>query len=277
MPGFLFFMFKLLQLFRYYWRARTAYSMHSPSLYAFCRAVLDDTRSYYAFEEIEVWRQAMLQDGRAFHTVDLGAGSQTDQKPTRSISSIAKTSLSQPWKCRALFRTVVWWKPDLILEFGTSLGISTAYLAKASTSTPVITVDGSAGHLHLARQIWSNLGLETIVDRNQPFEEAIEHIPWSQYSRVLIYLDGDHRPDRVKLILQEIQEKATQPFMVIIDDIRWSKDMWTGWQEWTSTFHSGAWLDLYQAGIWIQDPAFLEPQIQTLIPARLKPIHQGWM
>jgi hypothetical protein len=53
--------------------------------------------------------------------------------------------------------------------------------------------------------------------------------------------------------------------------------MWAGWQTWRSAFHTGAWLDLYQVGIWIHDPAFLEPQVQTLIPSRLKPVHQGWI
>ncbi|MCF8236593.1 MAG: class I SAM-dependent methyltransferase [Saprospiraceae bacterium] len=270
-------MFKLIQLFTYYWQARTAYSMHSPLLYSFCREVLDDRRSFYAFEEIEIWRYHLLHESSELHVVDLGAGGQDALDQNRIVSSIAKTSLSPPWKCRYLFRMVLWWKPDLLLEFGTSLGVSTAYLAAASIHTPLITVDGSDSHLQLARKGWNKLGLDHIEEWNLSFQQAIQRIPWDQHGRILIYLDGDHRPARVLEILQTIQEKTRHPFLVIIDDIRWSDDMWAGWQEWRSAFQSGAWLDLYQVGIWIQDPAFLEPQIQTLIPSRLKPIHQGWI
>ncbi len=251
--------------------------MHSPVLYAFCRQVLDDRRTYYAFEEIEAWRQHLLHDHTEIDVVDHGTGRALEGSSNRMISQIAATSLSQPWKSRFLFRTVLWWKPQFILELGTSLGISSAYLSSASSSTRLVTVDGSANQLQTARKGWDLLGLKQIEAWHMTFQDAMKMIPWQRHDRMLIYLDGDHRPERVLEILRELHQKANQPFLVIIDDIRWSEDMWRGWQEWTKIFASGAWLDLFQVGIWIQDPVFLEPQDQTLIPSRLKPIHLGWI
>lgn len=251
--------------------------MHSPILYAFCEQVLDDDRHYYAFEEIEAWRAALVQDGRMLDILDLGTGRRMQPITRRTIWSVAEHSLSPPWKGQLLFRTISWWKPDLIVELGTSLGVSTAYLAKAGSRTPVVTIDGAEQLQQLAREGWTALGIQNITSFTAPFTEALLRIPWRDSQRPLIYLDGDHEPAKVQSLLQEIKLLANQPFLIVMDDIRSSTEMWTVWKDCKANFPSGAWLDLFEMGIWIHDPAFLQKQDQTLISRRFKPIRFGWI
>lgn len=270
-------MHQLLRFPAYYWRARTAFSMHSPILYAFCGQVLDDGRQFYAFEEIEAWRAALLSDDRTLDILDLGSGGRHQPVQQRAIRSVAEQSVSPPWKGRMLFRTMCWWKPDLIVELGTSLGISTAYLAMARSTTPVVTIDGAEQLHEIARKGWKDLDIRNITTITSSFSEALVQLPWRNSQRPAIYLDGDHDPTRVLALLEEIRLFANQPFLVIIDDIRWSSAMWTGWNQWQARFPYGAWVDLFQMGIWIHDPAFLQQQRQTLIPRQYKPFRLGWI
>ncbi len=277
LAGLSFFMFRLIQLLLYYWHARTAYSMHSPMLYSFCRQVLDDTRTFYAFIEMELWRKKLLVNQTEIQRVDLGAGNTNQSGGALTISHIAQTSLSQPWKCRYLFRIVLWWKPDLILELGTSLGVSAGYLASADKRCPLITLDGDPSFHQQARHGWQIFGLDHIQSQNCAFEDGLNNITWKDTRRLLVFLDGDHRPEKVEAILDHIYLRATKPFIVILDDIRWSPAMWAGWQRWQKKWSVGAWLDLFQGGIWICDPIFREVQYQTLIPSRFKPLRTGWI
>lgn len=274
-PGF-FIMAKLQRLISWYWQAKTAFSVHSPMVYQFCEAVLDDHRWYYAFETIEVERRRLQQDTSLLPNPGFGAGSHAGSAEENEVRTILKTSSSQPWKGRLLFRICKWWQPDIIIEFGTSLGISASYLASAKQNAPLYAIDGNAAGLAIAQTLWNALQLTNIHPVPTRFQDAWQHLPNLKNQRVLIFLDGDHKSEHVSKLLDAISLHCTKPFLVIIDDIRWSADMENGWFKW-STSNDGGWLDLFQAGIWISDPAFLEPFKMSLIPRRFKPIRLGWI
>jgi predicted O-methyltransferase YrrM len=269
-------MARLQRLISWYWQAKTAFSVHSPLVYHFCESVLDDHRWYYAFESIEVERSRLRQDTTLIQNTGYGAGSRVKIADENEVRTILQASSSQPWKGRLLFRICKWWQPDTIIEFGTSLGISSAYLASARQSATMYTVDGNAAGLSIAQSLWHAIQLTNIHSIHARFQDAWQQIPDLNKKRVLIFLDGDHQSEHVGQMLAEIAQHCTKPYLVIIDDIRWSADMENGWHRW-STSYGGAWLDLFQAGIWISDEAFLEPIKMNLIPRRFKPIRLGWI
>ena len=218
-----------------------------------------------------------MADTRSISITDLGKGGAVNPNQNRTIADVARKSVSPRWKCQVLARMASWWQPGLIVELGTSLGISSAYLAVTCPSTPVITVDGSEELHNEAVKGWSQLGITNIDPITLPFQAVLKTITWKKFSQPLIYLDGDHHPDHVHKILQFLATHCPQPFMVIIDDIRWSREMWTGWNEWSSEFQTSVWIDLFQLGVWICDPAVIQSQHQTLIPSRFKPLRLGWL
>lgn len=259
----------------WYLRAKTAFDVHSPLLYPFCTEVLDDNRRYYAFDEIEAVREHWLATlGDQLLDGFAGAG---DTPPPRSLGQVLRQSASQPWKGRFLFRLALWWKPQHILEFGTNLGIGTAYLASADRRVPVRTVDSSTATQALARQLWKTLALNHVHPIQATFSDALPGLPLESMPRSLVYLDGDHHPARVEALLGHLQDRLPRPFLVILDDIRWSAPMLDGWKGWPDTYPEGAWIDLYQAGLWFADPSFREPVRLALIPRRFKPLRLGWI
>ena len=60
---------------------------------------------------------------------DHGAGSKVNKSNKRKIKDITKNTVKAPKYGQLLFRLVNYFKPESILELGTSLGISTLYLA----------------------------------------------------------------------------------------------------------------------------------------------------
>jgi predicted O-methyltransferase YrrM len=262
---------RAIQLIRWYLRARSAYRVHSPLLYAFCREVLDDRRRFHAFDQMDELRHHLLRDGRTIEQEDHGAGGERTSIRTRTVADVLRQSCSDPARGEFLFRTAMWWQPDLILEFGTALGISTAYLAAADSRRPVITVDASVGMLTIARENWQRLQLNGIEAIHGRFDEVWPQLPDLRGKRLLFYLDGDHRADRVSALLRAFAARADAPSIVLLDDIRWSADMYRGWQRHFDMPPEGAWIDLFQYGMWIRDPAFREPVAMSLLPRRWKP------
>ena len=141
---------------KYYFRAQTKYNVHSPFVYEFTERVLEDERWFYAFDEIELVREFMLKDQRKISIIDLGAGSQVDNKKKRSISSLSRYSANRAFVCQMLFKIVDLYKPRTMLELGTSLGISSQYQAAASLNGTLITIEGCPNIAHFGQRQFQN-------------------------------------------------------------------------------------------------------------------------
>ena len=61
--------FNLISVFPgFYLRAVTQYQLHSPFVFELVRAVLEDRRHYYAFDDIEQLRQRLLRAMKQWYT-----------------------------------------------------------------------------------------------------------------------------------------------------------------------------------------------------------------
>jgi protein-L-isoaspartate O-methyltransferase len=80
----------------------------------------------------------LLKDQNEVPLLDLGAGSQSK---SRTVAEIAQSALKRPRHARALAALRVTWSTAVVLELGTCLGITTAYLGKHAAS--VTTIEGN--------------------------------------------------------------------------------------------------------------------------------------
>lgn len=266
-------MTRITHFFHWYSRSRTAFSVHSPLLYSFCSDVLDDDRNYYAFENIEEQRLRLLSSNGYRSLTDLGG---TASGHPVTLAESLRRSASPPWKGKFLFRLAKWWGPDAILETGTHLGFATAYMASAREGVPVWTIDQSAQAQDIAQDLWQSLGLAQVNPICRELIPGLEEVNWSHGKKWLVYLDADHRSESVEEVLRYLEVKLQRPYCVVIDDIRWSDDMYRGWKKWSST-GGGAWIDLFQGGLRIADDSFLQPVHMCLIPRKWKPLRMGWI
>ena len=115
------------------------HGVHSPFVYDFIRNVLLYKLSKKKCAAIEAERTKLLRDSRMLTIQDFGAGSAIENEKKRTILSLAKNSLKSPKYAQLLYKIAKYYAPQNVLELGTCLGITTAYLSKASAPQAKIT------------------------------------------------------------------------------------------------------------------------------------------
>jgi predicted O-methyltransferase YrrM len=220
--------FKWIQ---YFIRASNSrgHGVHSPFVFEFVREVLNDQKSYYAYEKIENIKKNLLQDERRVAVQDFGAGSNQNKDATKKISDIAAGSLSSQKFGRLLFRLVNYYRAGTMVEMGSSLGISTAYLACANPLSRVFTMEGSPEIADFAEKIFHQLGLSNITQVTGKFEEEMGNLIASIPPADLVFIDGNHRKKPVLDYFEGFLEKMSPASMIVIHDIHWSFEMEEAW------------------------------------------------
>src|SRR5579863_834054 len=116
---------------RYYFTAANGrgHGIHSPFVYDLVSKVLCDKSGDPAFAAIGGLRRRLLGDDGVLEVDDMGAGSVRGSLRARRVAEIARHAAKPPRIGRLLFRLAKYYRPTLVVELGTSLGLSTAYLA----------------------------------------------------------------------------------------------------------------------------------------------------
>lgn len=206
------------------------HGMHSPFVFDFITKVLNDDRQFYAYTTIENTRQLMLLEEKELVIEDFGAGSRVKKENTRKVRDIARSSLKPKKFGQLLFRIVDRYSPVTILELGTSLGITTAYLASAKEGGTVITMEGAKAVAAVAKQNFSRLKLANVEIVEGNFDETLPPLVKKTGSVDLAFIDGNHRLEPAVRYFKELLPAMHEYSILIFDDIHWSKEMEQAWE-----------------------------------------------
>jgi predicted O-methyltransferase YrrM len=215
----------------YYFSASNGkgHGIHSPFVYDFVRHVLIDKRQFYAYQQVENLRQQLLQNNTILQVQDFGAGSTVAATNQRSIASIARHAAKSKKWAQLLFRIVHYYQPATILELGTSLGISTAYMSLANPKARIITAEGSDEIARQAQQHFKFLRCSNIEQVTGNFDDTLPGILQSTPQLDLAFIDGNHRLEPTVHYFQQLLPKMHNHSMIIFDDIHWSEGMEQAW------------------------------------------------
>jgi predicted O-methyltransferase YrrM len=212
-------------------RAFKLHGIHSPFVFDLYHEVICHDGEFYAFAGIEQLRQRLLHDHRQIDVTDFGAGSRIRPSKRRKISEIARHSAKPPRLAQLLFRLVNRTQPAILLDVGTSLGLTTAYLAAARPGASLTTLEGCPRTAALARKNFDELGLKGVKLVEGEFASTLPQV-LSQLKQVdFVFLDGNHRYGPTMAYFQACLEKRTEHSVFVIDDIYWSKEMERAWKE----------------------------------------------
>ncbi len=205
--------------------------MHSPFVFQFILHVLNNRSKYFPSTKIEELRKQLLTDKRVLEIEDLGAGSRTASIRKRSIQQVAKASLKPKKYAQLLYRLVKHYSPKTIIELGTSLGITTAYLASANHSAKIITIEGSGVIAVIAKENFKKLSIQNIEVIEGNFDAHLSSVI-SQLSTIdMVYIDGNHRYEPTMSYFHQLLPKLHNNSILIFDDIHWSAEMEKAWEE----------------------------------------------
>lgn len=231
--------------------------MHSPTLFYIVRMVVYDDNAYYAFPRIEQQRACLMRSTDVVQQIDYGTGARASEGQqysavTRRVADIARSHLEKPEIGQLLFRLVNYLtsksqRPLTIVELGTSLGITTAYLASPDEHNTVLTYEGSEEIAEIATDVWRTLGLTNIkpvlgnIDDTLP-DSGIKHVD-------LAYIDANHTYEATVRYFRELLPEAGQNSIFVIDDIHHSPEMERAWKEIQACERVTSTIDCYLVGL----------------------------
>ena len=236
--------------------------IHSPYLFQLVRFVFRDRNAYYCFEDIERRRAFLRACGDEIEVVDYGSqGSKEGKQVRRKVSVIAKGHLERPEMGQLLFRLVNFLgetekRPLEILELGTSLGITTAYLASADSRNRVTTLEGSEVLLNIARGVWQALKLGNIDDHVGNIDDTL--YIYAREKLDLAYVDANHTYEATKRYVDYLLPRMAEKGVVAIDDIHYSAEMERAWEELKNDARVTTSMDLYHMGLLFVDKHYLK-------------------
>jgi predicted O-methyltransferase YrrM len=240
------------------------HGIHSPFVYSLVEDVLNDQKAYYAYEAIEPIRKALLRNEAMIAVEDFGAGSTVIKSNQRMVKKIAASSLKSPKYAQLLFRLVNHFQPKTLLELGTSLGVTSAYLAMGNTKGQLYTLEGSAAIADLAAQHFLALQLPNIQLIRGNFDVQLPQLLTKKPVIDFAYIDGNHRLEPTKNYFLQLLPHLSPTAILVFDDIHWSSEMEAAWQFIVQHPASLLTIDLFQVGLVFFNPNFLEKQHFTI-------------
>lgn len=228
------------------WRSVNAHGIHSPFLFACYGHLIGNSAPKFNNREIEEIRKAFKRNATSIPQIDLGAGSRKNKGKHIKISDIAHTALKPKRDAERLQKLISFLQPNCILELGTSLGISTLYMAKAAPHAQIHTIEGNPHIRKEAQKLFQDNN--QIHSHEGDFDQILQQIlPALQPD--IWFIDGNHTREATIRYFEMAMQHAQKDICLIFDDIYWSKEMEEAWDYIIKSNHSSLSLDLFHLGI----------------------------
>ena len=200
-----------------------------------------------------------------------------EARDRRKVSDIAKRSLAKKKYAQMLARLVNWlgdgrlaigdwrlamgdgrlamgdWRLAMgdgrliVVELGTSLGVTTAYMAAMDKRNKVITYEGCPAVAEIAKENWKALGIKNIDCR---VGEITADMLDRDLERVdVAFIDANHTYAGTRAYFNVLAEKVHPKSVIVVDDIHYNKEMEKAWHEICEDERVTSTMDLYQMGL----------------------------
>ena len=233
----------------YLLKSKNIHSAQSPFLYEFLSKILYKNTNEKDYQKIELTRKKLLRSSKKIKIQDFGAGSCINQNQTRKIKDIAKNSSKRKKYSQLLHRIVKFYESKNILELGTSLGISSLYLAKGNKQAKVYTLEGCP---ETSKQAQLNFNFNNASNINLilgEFDSTLSNTLDKMKNIDLVFIDGNHQQNATISYFEKCLNYAHNDTIFIFDDIYWSIGMENAWKKIKSHSKTTLTIDLFHIGI----------------------------
>jgi len=226
------------------------YGIHSPFVFSLYTSVIANDKKDQKFKSIEAYRNEMLTCDiaiiRKSIAESLNGGFRGEMV---KLSHLASRVAVPKHLGRLLYRLVSYFKPQTMLELGTSVGISSLYIAMANPQGILYTIEGDEAVFGIAQKRFEAMGLTNVKPICGTFEIELPTLSNELKGFDFVFIDGDHNGTKLLQYFEVILPKLCKNSVVIVDDIRWSKDMEDAWIELKSNPRVSVSIDLFRCGL----------------------------
>jgi hypothetical protein len=248
-------------------RHRKGHGIHSPYLFGFIHeTVFNASRTGVPGEIVRVHRE-LRKDRTLIPSGSFGAGPVGDRSAERRVSSFVRNSSVSGRYGALLYRIARWFKPEMIIELGTGLGVSTLYLSAGCPQARLHTIEGNRERAEFAAALIKRCSLRNVKVHTGEMDVELERLlagpgggtgqpdPGAEGEaagrgiRLLAFVDGNHRYGPTIANVRRLVAAAGEEAVIVLDDIYWSKGMFAAWREVASWPWVRVTIDLFHAGI----------------------------
>ncbi len=213
---------------RHYLSATLIDVLHSPFVFGLYQTCIkrQDANDYKIIEQL---RTELKNNPTELFYSDFGA-SQKSRKTT--LNKLAKQHLKPARIAQILARMASKYPHQTYLELGTSLGISTCYLAKfAATNAKIYTIEACEPVREVALQNFKVLGLQDKIESELGnFDEVLPELLPKIGKLDFFFIDGNHSYEATLRYFEMAKPYLHNDSVIVFDDIYWSKGMTQAWQ-----------------------------------------------
>ncbi len=240
----------LYEFIKYKWQAKGRHGIHSPFVYDFVEKVLKYKLDSKELQQANEYHKFLRKCDIEIEFNEFGAGSKSLKK-TRRIKDMFALSSSKGKYGQLLYSIVKHYKPEKIVEFGTSLGMGTLHMHLAHKSAEITTVEGCKNTHAFTLKTFplNNPNLNFILSS---FEAFCAQEVKNSYD--LIFIDGHHDGEYLLRYLSLLDDQTHDNTLLILDDIRWSNSMFDAWKKLIADKKYHVSIDLFRVGILVKKP-----------------------
>lgn len=213
--------------FYYAFSAKRRHNLHSPFVYEMSDKCLNVPIFKEHRQIIDKQSIALGNNKQSITISDFGAGSKI-MGNERLINAIFKNSRSSKRYADLLYQLAAYYQPKHILELGTSLGWGALHLHLGCPEAIIDTVEGCPQTFEAAKTLFP-VQSKNIRFHNRLFDSYLNQLEQEKFD--LIFIDGNHRGAALITYIELLFEHSHDHTLWVLDDIRWSDDMWKAWEK----------------------------------------------
>lgn len=213
-------------------KSYSRFKIHSPFVFELIEKVLRVKTKHPDFYFIEKYRKSLSRNRTIVETVDFGekSGKKHYISTFEKLGLLVKNRSVRKAQGRILYRLNRYFKPQTILEFGTTAGISAAYLKLPVPDSKLVTMEGCASLADVASSTLRALQVENAEIKIGDFEVSLPDVLQNVETLDMVFFDGNHRFEPTVEYFNQCIEKANENSFFVFDDIHLSPGKEKAWK-----------------------------------------------
>ncbi len=221
-------LFQLKSYLGFLLKSSNHHGVHSPFVFKLLTECFYDSQSKIWYPVFQEYKRKLLKNHKIIKVEDFGAGSRKLNINKRKVSDIAKNAGIAEKRAQLLGRLTAYFKPETILEIGTSLGMATTSMYLGHPKASITTLEGCENTAAIAKEYFEYFKFDSILIEIGNFNKTLPKV-LSGNTFDFIYFDGNHQKQPTIDYFELCLKNAHHNSIFIFDDIYWSKEMLEAW------------------------------------------------
>ncbi|MDB9913900.1 class I SAM-dependent methyltransferase [Flavobacteriaceae bacterium] len=210
-------------------KSKNQHGIHSPFVYDLITKCFYDSKKKEAYKTLILYRNKTIQHKNIIFIINLIANHRVFKSKERKVSTITKNTKITLKKQKLLFRLISYFKPDTILELGTSIGLGTIAMSIANPSSQLITIEECPNTSKLAQRNFKEFGLQNIHLKSSTFEDFFKIKSSTKYD--VVFINENHNKEDIINYFNFLSNKINNDSILIFDGIYWNIKITEAWNQ----------------------------------------------